>query len=291
MSGILVYVTFTYNAADPIFKLSNSVYFLTLKRWLPYLTYALICTILSIITFIFSFKSFTDTRPIIPTHPDNKTTNEELSKITFKEKLLKLKETFKRSTSEFFVKLKKTLGNLVLVAMILSTVTEGIILKGFLGFMTLFIQFQFGMEASTASILTGAIALLSIIFGTLLSAFIINKFDWKQKGTAIFTTSLFFITSFVFFILFNYCPERSFSEDGCAAGCNCDNKFNPICSNQNSLVYFQSPCRRFFLNLNRKFFFCFINNNVINNKLVEIRGVIIFRWGPNLSPCPYRFNI
>ena len=262
-------------------RFSNAVYFLTLKRWLPYLTYALICTILSIITFIFSFKSFTETRPIILTQSDNKTTNEVLGQITFKEKLLKLKEIFKRSTLKFFGKIKKTLGNLVLVAMILSTVTEGIILKGFLGFMTLFIQFQFGMEASTASILTGAIALLSIIFGTLLSAVIINKFDWKQKGTALFTTSLFFITSFVFFILFNYCPERSFSGDGCAAGCNCGNKFNPICSNQNSSNYFQSPCRRFFLLGSFLLFLVFFSN--LNTEGVRIchrvRTVFIFDRG------------
>ena len=138
--------------------------------------------------------------------------------------------------------MKKTLGNFVLVAIILSTVTEGIILKGFLGFMTLFIQFQFGMDSATSSILTGAIALLSIIFGTLLSALVINKFDLKLKGTAVFTTVLFFITSFVFLILLNYCPEKLFSGEGCTDKCHCENKFNPICSNQNSSYYFQSPC-------------------------------------------------
>jgi hypothetical protein len=141
----------------------------------------------------------------------------------------------------------KQIFSLKLSLVICSTITEGIILKGFLGFMTKFIEYQFEMTATLVTIIFGAIALISVIGGTLLSAFIINKFKLESKHCALLCSIIFFITSFCFLMFLNYCPEKKFASEQfqnstnvtCSSACNCENKYNPVCY-QNYI--FQSPC-------------------------------------------------
>ena len=148
----------------------------------------------------------------------------------------------------FFSKTKLFFSNIQLLFLALAAVSEGVILKGFLGFMPKYIEYQFRMPASTATMLTGVIAFVSVIGGTLFSAFIISKFKWTVKHCSIFCFVIFLSTSFVFLVSLNYCPEEKFINNDidimCQSNCQCQNSFNPVCYSKNiSLQHdFQSPC-------------------------------------------------
>ncbi|RNA33432.1 solute carrier organic anion transporter family member 4A1 [Brachionus plicatilis] len=127
-------------------------------------------------------------------------------------------------------------------------VTEGVILKGFLGFMPKYIEYQFEMKASDATLALGLVALISVIAGTILSAKIIEKFKFEAKECAFMSLVIFFITSFCFLILFNYCPEVKFINEldqfECDQ-CDCANQFEPVCIQttfDDSTNVFQSAC-------------------------------------------------
>lgn len=151
---------------------------------------------------------------------------------------------------EFLKKCAKILKNFKLMFIIFSTITEGIILKGFLGFMSKYIEYQFDMVASDATIAIGSIALVSVICGTLLSAFLINRFKMEAKQCSFFSFGIFFFTSFLFILLLNFCPETKFINDSnlfkCEE-CDCTNTFNPVCppasfENAWKSNFFQSAC-------------------------------------------------
>ena len=147
----------------------------------------------------------------------------------------------------------KVIKNLKLIFIIIATATEGILLKGFLGFISKYFEYQFELQTSTSTLITGAIALISVIAGTLLSAFLINRLKWTPKHCSIFCFVVYFLTSFCFFILLNYCPEMqfvnvdygqadSFGARNCSA-CNCENRFNPVCLSTAPAKYiYLSPC-------------------------------------------------
>lgn len=113
------------------------------------------------------------------------------------------------------------------------------------------------MAASDATLILGVIALVSVIIGSLLSAFLINRFKLDAKKCSVYVLVIFSITPFFFLILLNYCPEKSFiytsvnasSVNTVCADCDCLNQFNPVCfdrelarfKNLTSNAY-QSPC-------------------------------------------------
>ena len=119
--------------------------------------------------------------------------------------------------------------------------------------MAKYIEYQFQMPASEATVALGVVALLSVIVGTLLSAWIIKRFKLNEKQCAFFTLIIFIITPFLFLALLNSCPETQFAhtsdlkvESKCA-NCNCTNLFNPVCFDRQFLLpsssnVYQSAC-------------------------------------------------
>jgi hypothetical protein len=124
--------------------------------------------------------------------------NEFIQKVIFK------------NVRDYFNNLKKLFHNLKCILVILSMATEGVLLKGFLGFVTKYFEYQFKISASTSSIITALIALISVIGGTLMGALLINRNNWKVKECSIFCTTLYLISSFFFFVFLNYCKETEF---------------------------------------------------------------------------------
>lgn len=122
-----------------------------------------------------------------------------------------------------------------------------------MGFLPKYIEYQFQMPANQSTVLLGFVAFISIILGTFLSAWLINRYKMNSKHCSIFTMILFIISAFLFIILLNYCPEYSlienFNNTKCL-DCDCTNKFNPVCfdktllnPNYSSKLYaFQSAC-------------------------------------------------
>jgi len=65
----------------------------------------------------------------------------------------------KNGLKEFLMDLKKSIQNVTLLLVVFATASEGILLKGFLGFISKYFEYQFQMTASTSTLITGSIAL------------------------------------------------------------------------------------------------------------------------------------
>lgn len=224
--------------------------------------YGILCTLLFVFVYAFSYCSY-DTRTkqiVVPSTSRvfiNNTSPQEESTSTFKKLVIASKDILVKFWSRF----KRVIKNVQFIFIILSTITEGIILKGFLGFMAKYIEYQFQMPASEATVALGVVALLSVIVGTLVSAYIIKRFQLNAKQCALFTLVIFVITPFCFLALLNHCPETQFAHvdyendradeitlSSCAQ-CNCTNLFNPVCFDKTLLIQnspvsnvYQSAC-------------------------------------------------
>ncbi len=104
------------------------------------------------------------------------------------------------------------------------------------------------MPASVSTVITGAIGFVSIGFGTLFSAFLLNRLGISQSASkcTLLALTFYLVSSFCFLILLNYCPEDRFpngnDQNNCMS-CDCGNKFNPVCLRAgNVLTIYKSPC-------------------------------------------------
>ena len=261
--------------------------------WLTYVIYGSICALLFVLVFLFSFRSFDPSSK----QTAYKTTNVNQPEQAPQKRLTKFERLLKKPLYDFLRKMKTTLTNFKLVFIILSTVTEGVILKGFLGFMSKYVEYQFDMPASISTVITGAIALVSVLLGTLISAHLINKFSWKTKDLAVFTTAMFFVTSFCFLILLNHCPEVKFTKmsSELCSNCDCPNKYNPICLHENftkssglSYVY-QSPCHagcKTQISENKfKDCECIVYNSTLNDQIAQANVVLSAEYCDSSIKC------
>jgi hypothetical protein len=204
--------------------------------------YGSICALFGFILYGFPVRSYNKDKLNNIEQKNNSSNIIENQKLTrFKKLTIELKD--------FLQKLKKAFKNIPLLFIIIATASEGIILKGFLGFISKYFEYQFQMSASTSTLFVGGIALVSVIAGTLSSAFIINKYKWGGKECSVFCFLIYFFTSFCFWIFLNYCKEIKFSNDNYnISSCTCINQFNPVCLLKNSSInnsaysIYQSGC-------------------------------------------------
>jgi hypothetical protein len=103
------------------------------------------------------------------------------------------------------------------------------------------------MPASLSTVITGAIGFISICFGTLFSAFLINRLRISQnaKKCTLLAFGFYLVSSFCFLILLNYCPEDKFTNSSDllnCMNCDCSNKFNPVNGSNSAGLIYKSPC-------------------------------------------------
>ena len=108
-------------------------------------------------------------------------------------------------------------------------------------FITKYFEYQHQLDTSTATLITGAIALLSVIIGCPVGALLINKFNWTTIKCARICTIVLTISSFLFLFLTLSCPELKFQNTYCTKqnGDCCRNKYHPgmYYSNVSELFY------------------------------------------------------
>ena len=92
-------------------------------------------------------------------------------------------------------------------------------------FITKYFEYQHQLDTSTATLITAAIALLSVIIGCPIGAYLINRYSWTPMRCARVCAVIFTISSFLFLFLTAYCPELRFLHTACSA----ENK--PCCRN------------------------------------------------------------
>ncbi|CAF3695614.1 unnamed protein product [Rotaria socialis] len=130
------------------------------------------------------------------------------------------------------------------IFIVIGNLFEGILIKGFVPFITKYFEYQHQLDTSMATLLTGAIALLSVIIGCPLGAWFLNKFSWTPIRCARICGIVFVISSFLFLFLTFSCPERKFEYSSCTKinFICCQNIYHPVCSVNVPSRMFLSPC-------------------------------------------------
>ncbi|CAF0743448.1 unnamed protein product [Adineta ricciae] len=157
--------------------------------------------------------------------------------------------------------IRDLLTNTRYVAIIIASLFEGILIKGFVPFITKYFEYQHQLDTSTATLLTGAIALLSVVIGCPIGAYCMNKFSWTPMRCARVCGIVFSVSAFLFLFLILSCPELKFEYSTCSnvnSAC-CRNIYYPgkslalqstsshssidlVCMETNPHRMFLSPC-------------------------------------------------
>lgn len=88
--------------------------------------------------------------------------------------------------------------------------------SGFVPFVTKYFEYQHQLDTSTATLVTGAIALVSVFVGCPLGAYFMNKFSWDPRRCARVCAIVFIMSAFFFVFLCLSCPELKFQHTACS---------------------------------------------------------------------------
>ncbi|GCC30041.1 solute carrier organic anion transporter family member 4C1-like [Chiloscyllium punctatum] len=170
-----------------------------------------------------------------------------------------LKPNFGESFKDFFVVLLLLLKNPVFIFLVIAGTTEALVITGFVTFMPKFIENQFGLTASLAAILGGAVLIPGAFIGQVIGGLIISKMklqcrDVMRMGAVTCILSLLCALVFVFAKCSNH-PFAGVNQDynfnstaekidlvaPCNKECHCIRSFfNPVCGSNN--VQYFSAC-------------------------------------------------
>jgi organic anion transporter 4A len=150
----------------------------------------------------------------------------------------------------------------------MAAAIEGLLQNSFVAFTTLFIEYQYRLSSGFSSLISGALAVPALIIGSLLSGFIIKRYDLKMKECLIYLCVLLFLnlsayTGYLFscqeprFIFNDECLTQSFENTIMdKIGSNrslvltpqthckdCDpTVFKPVCMKDSLDIVFESAC-------------------------------------------------
>jgi hypothetical protein len=222
---------------------------------LPWLVYGFLCNLIAIYIYGFPKKvqnsnpnetqTIDETKTIKNQIMENKNNNDNTQKEdNFCKKLAIWLNRKKLGFKNFQKELKVVIKNLPFLFLCVASANEGLLLKGFLNFISLFFQYQYQLSSSTSTIITGGIAIFSVIVGSLSGAYIITKYKFNAAKCSLFVTIIYLVTSFSFWFLVISCPELSFIESSKICNdCSCSNIFDPVCLSLNNEIYeYQSAC-------------------------------------------------
>ena len=115
-----------------------------------------------------------------------------------------------RSSSKLFRILKLScslLKNPVFLFVVIASAIEGLLQNSFLAFASLFLEYQYRIASGTASFILGALSIPPLIFGSLLSGFLINRYKWQQRSCAKFLVGVLFFNTILYSGFLLYCKE------------------------------------------------------------------------------------
>lgn len=209
---------------------------------MPWLVYGLLCNLIAIYIYGFPRKI----NKLINATTQHKQSIENISNTQENKQ-----NYFQEKKKKFFIFLKdfkKILFNFPFICLALASATEGMLFKGFLGFISKFFEYQYQVSAVTATMITGGISVFSVIFGTLLGAYIISKYNFNSTKCTLMISIIYLVTSFAFWALLFSCKENQIinvPKEQCSM-CICDNAYDPVCymsSSSSSEAYmYQSAC-------------------------------------------------
>ncbi|XP_059500706.1 solute carrier organic anion transporter family member 4C1-like isoform X2 [Stegostoma tigrinum] len=165
---------------------------------------------------------------------------------------------FGHSFKDFFAVLQMLLKNPVFMSLVIAGTTEAMVITGFVTFMPKFIENQFGLTASLAAILGGAVLIPGAFIGQIIGGLIITKLKLQCRNVirmSAATCILSLLCALVF--VFAQCSNQPFAGANqdynlnstaenidlvapCNKDCNCIRSyFNPVCG-ANHVQYFSA---------------------------------------------------
>lgn len=155
------------------------------------------------------------------------------------------------SMRDAWMTIKMILTNQAWWFLTLAVASEALVVSGFAGFGAKYLEVEFGLRSTSASLLAGAGIVPAATLGMLAGAWWDGRSHTKLSQTTLFNTKMAFVaTIFLFGSLFLSCEPAihglEFHEpylnlrETCNVGCNCAPSFEPVCG-ENGVTYF-SPC-------------------------------------------------
>lgn len=163
---------------------------------------------------------------------------------------------------DILLSIRLLLTNVPYMLINLAAAADGILVAGFSTFMPKFIEFQFGLPAGTAALYVGLVVVPTGGGATLLSGYLVRRFDWKMRGILRFCTVLSTLLCFFSLAFLMECRNAPFAgvtlpygqaesgkmtflgkklDSNCNAGCACaEQDYYPMCGRDNVLYF--SPC-------------------------------------------------
>lgn len=158
-------------------------------------------------------------------------------------------ENSENALKRFFNEFKTIFLNPPFVCLALASAVEGILIQGFLSFISKFFEYQYRISATTSTIITSVIAVFSVIVGSISGAQIVEKFKFNSKKSSFLMSMVYLVTSFSFWMLLLSCKEDEFidinkvSNNQVCQNCNCTNIYDPVCFKTATTIYlYQSAC-------------------------------------------------
>ncbi|XP_072029799.1 solute carrier organic anion transporter family member 4A1-like isoform X2 [Amphiura filiformis] len=139
-----------------------------------------------------------------------------------------------------------------------SACTEWFLLSGFAVFAPKFLESQFNLTASWASIVVGLTVIPAAVFGSIIGGWVVKHFQLRFKGMVRFCLAVIFVSFLCMGAFFVACPNPNFAgitveygdemlahqgkmntSDACNKNCGCMDNFEPVCGVDN-IMYFSA---------------------------------------------------
>lgn len=88
-------------------------------------------------------------------------------------------QPLKSHLTDFTRSARVILSNRIFVFIVLCTTTETFLIKGFSSYLAKYLEYQYRLAASTATMIVGALGFVSLMLGVFLGSFLVKHFKWQ----------------------------------------------------------------------------------------------------------------
>lgn len=258
--------------------------------WIIYAINAIISFILALLVLAFANKLVL-----------NKTKAKYNTNVSSTDSLEAEKRSFKYHFKQFTSSGYVIITNKCYIFIVICTVFETLLIKGYSSYLTKYLQFQYRLQASTATMIAGGLGFISLVGGSLIGGFLIKKFKWEIAECAKFVTFVLFITSGLFLGLIIHCPQEQLIQkdylmenaqylDSQNVICNCDpTSYNFLCYKTEYMFASQCYAGCTTIKSENTFSNCYLLNNLVNMTMSD--NEVLQKCSRPASQCTMRLVI
>lgn len=169
---------------------SNSVNWIG-AWWLIYIPGAIIDFVLAFLVFLFSpnltrYQHGQELTVYVTSHTGtiegtNETSTTTTMTATMTTRNVEQKYSIKEHALDFVRSARSILANRIFVFIVLCTTTETFLIKGFSSYLSKYLEYQYRLSASTATMIVGALGFVSLMLGVFLGSFLVKHFKWQVR--------------------------------------------------------------------------------------------------------------